>query len=144
MTRKARPNPYRAKIHHSYSVAEMAKLYGVHRNTVRAWMKVGLKCFQLGREHFVLGAELRDFLLRTRRKGRVKTPPGQIYCLKCRVPQAPAGGLVEVVGPPTASLNIRAICGDCSSLMHRRVSVGRLEESGFADLLAACGLAPRR
>lgn len=144
MTRKARPNPYRAKIHYSYSVAEVAKLYGVHRNTVRAWQRGGLESFRVGREDLILGSELRDFLLRRQARRRVKTQPGQIHCMKCKASRAPAEDWVEIAGPPAATLNIRALCGECGSLMHRRVSVGRLQESGFVDLLAACGLAPKR
>ena len=37
-----RPNPRLAKIHRSYTVDEIATLYGVHRNTVRAWIARGL------------------------------------------------------------------------------------------------------
>lgn len=144
MTRKARPNPYRAKIHYNYSVAEAAKLYGVHRNTVRAWQAVGLEYFRVGREDLILGSELRDFHLRRQAKRRVKTKPGQIHCMKCKESRPPAEGWVEIASPPGATLNIRALCDVCGSLMYRRVSVARLQASGFADLLAACGLAPKR
>jgi hypothetical protein len=39
---KRLPNPRRAKIHRNYTVAEIATLYTVHRNTVREWIKHGL------------------------------------------------------------------------------------------------------
>jgi hypothetical protein len=37
-----RPNPRLAKIHRSYTVEESATLFGVHRNTVREWVRRGL------------------------------------------------------------------------------------------------------
>jgi hypothetical protein len=36
------PNPRLAKIHHSYSVEDLARLFRVHKNTVRSWCKQGL------------------------------------------------------------------------------------------------------
>ena len=38
----SRINPRKAKLHRSYTVEEASCLFGVHRNTVRAWMKAGL------------------------------------------------------------------------------------------------------
>ena len=38
------PNPRLAKIHRSYSVEEIARLFRVHKNTVRAWLRQGLPC----------------------------------------------------------------------------------------------------
>src|SRR5664279_6537908 len=37
------PNPRRAKIHRSYSVEEMARLFDIHKNTIRTWLKQGLE-----------------------------------------------------------------------------------------------------
>ena len=39
---KTRLNPWLAKIHRNYTVEEAARLYGLHRNTVRQWIKRGL------------------------------------------------------------------------------------------------------
>ncbi len=144
MTRKARLNPYRAKIHYTYSVAEVAKLYDVHRNTVRAWLKSGLGSFRYGRQQFIKGAELRAFHIRTNSERRVTTPPGKIYCLGCRVPQPPDGGLVDVIGVRKGTINVRGICPGCGSFVHRHVSIARIEASGFAGQLRAAGLVPKQ
>lgn len=144
MTRKARLNPYRAKIHYSYSVAEAAKLLGVHRNTVRSWIKAGLPIFVCGREQLMLGSELRSWLKERQGARRTTTPPGQIFCFKCREPRAPAEGMVDVINPSDRTPNVRALCAECGGLMHRRVSLARLEQSGFADQVRAARLAPSR
>ncbi len=39
---KRHPNPRLVKIHRSYTVEETATVCGVHRNTVRQWIKTGL------------------------------------------------------------------------------------------------------
>ncbi|MGE0484834.1 MAG: hypothetical protein AB7Q81_11900 [Gammaproteobacteria bacterium] len=40
--RKRRPNPRLAKLHRSYTEEEVARLFDIHRNTVRACIKQGL------------------------------------------------------------------------------------------------------
>ena len=37
-----RLNPRRVKVHRNYTVEEAAKLFDVHKNTVRGWLKDGL------------------------------------------------------------------------------------------------------
>ena len=132
-------NPRRAKVHYSYTIAEAAKLFGVHRNTVRAWIATGLETINVGRIILILGDELRAFLERRRKASRTKTPRGWLYCLKCRAPRAPAEGLTELIQERAGTANVRAICGHCDTLMHRRVSLAKLAESGFASLAADRG-----
>ena len=127
-------DPRRAKIHFSYTVAEVAKLYGVHRNTVRGWIKAGLETIPYGRERLVLGSELRDFHARRRDTRRVKTPPGALYCFKCREPRQPERSLVELLPAPNGTGNVCGLCSHCGTLMHRRVALARLAQAGFSDL----------
>jgi Homeodomain-like domain len=37
------PNPRLVKIHRNYSVEDIARLFGIHKNTVRNWLKQGLR-----------------------------------------------------------------------------------------------------
>ena len=39
---KRHPNHRLVKIHRSYTVEEIAELFGIHKNTVRDWVKGGL------------------------------------------------------------------------------------------------------
>ena len=66
--KRRRPDPRRAKIHRSYDVADIAKLFDVHRNTVRSWLKQGLRAIEGLWPTLVLGAELRRFL--TEKQGK--------------------------------------------------------------------------
>ena len=77
MMGKRRPNPRLAKIHRNYTVEEIASLYGVHKNTVRQWIKDGLPTSDHRRPLLVLGRDLAEFLHNKRRKNKRTCKPGE-------------------------------------------------------------------
>lgn len=124
--KKRRPNPRRAKIHRSYDVAEIASLFEVHRNTVRSWLKHGLRAIEGVWPTLILGAELRRFLTDkySRRKRRLE--PGQMYCMRCREPRWPALDMAHYVPLSATSGNLKALCPECEAWMNRRVRLSDL------------------
>jgi excisionase family DNA binding protein len=125
---KRHPNPRLAKIHRNYTVEEVASLFGVHRNTVREWVKRGLPTNDDRRPMLILGRDLHAFLQAKRTKNKRTCKPGEIYCVRCRAPRAPAGEMVDYQ-PVTETLgNLIAICSECDAMMHRRVSLAKLEQ----------------
>ncbi|WP_156363624.1 helix-turn-helix domain-containing protein [Sphingomonas sp. Leaf357] len=115
-----RANPQRVKLHRSYSVPELSVCLNVHPNTVREWQRGGLKPIDTARPILFQGAIVRAFL--TRRNADRKRPcgPGMIFCFRCRVPCAPALGMVDYVPLNPATGNLRALCETCGGMMHRR------------------------
>jgi hypothetical protein len=76
----------------------------------------------------ILGKDLVTFLKARRLKNRQPCQPGQIYCVRCRVPRNPSGGMADYQ-PTTATLgNLIGICPCCDSLIYRRVNLARLEQ----------------
>ena len=126
--RKRHPNPRLAKIHRSYTVEEIASLYGVHRNTVREWVKRGLPTSDDRRPMLILGRDLVAYLQARRKKNRRTCQPGEIYCVRCRAPKAPAGDMADYQAVTATLGNLIAICSDCETLMYRRVSFPKLEQ----------------
>ncbi len=123
---KRRPNPRLAKIHRNYTVEEVAGLYDIHRNTVRQWVKLGLPTSDDRRPMLILGRDLVAFLQARRIKYKRTCQPGEIYCVRCRVPRAPAGDMADY-RPVTATLgNLIAICPACDAMMNRRVNLAKL------------------
>ncbi len=121
-----RLNPNLLKVHRSYTAGELADRLGVHKNTIRNWQRDGLAALDDSRPVLFQGATVREFL-RARNTGR-KSPcgPGRFYCFRCRAPQVPAGSMVDFVPLNARSGNLRALCGTCGGLMHRRASLTAL------------------
>ena len=86
---RRRPNHRLVKLHRSYTVEEVATLLGVHRNTVREWIKRGLPTCDGKRPLLILGRELAAFLQARRAKNKRACLPGEIYCVRCHVPRTP-------------------------------------------------------
>jgi hypothetical protein len=123
------PNYRLVKIHRNYTVEEIALLLNVHKNTVRNWFKQGLPTIDRQRPTLILGSTLSRFLQERRQRGQKQCAPGEIYCVKCRVPVQPAEDMADYL-PVTATLGtLRGICPACETLIYRRVSRARLEQS---------------
>lgn len=114
------------KLHHTYSIEEIARTLGVHKNSVRGWRQRGLSPIDDLRPILFLGRSLREFLERERRAAKRPCPPGHLYCLRCRAPRPPALGMVDCTVTSLASGNLKAICDACETIMHRRVSLASL------------------
>ena len=122
------PNPRLAKIHRNYTVEEIANLLGVHRNTVREWVKRGLPTSDQKRPFLVLGRDLRAFLQARRAKNKRPCQPGEMYCVRCRTPKAPAGDMADYQTVTETMGNLIGICPCCEAMMYRRVNLAKLKQ----------------
>ncbi len=121
-------NPRLAKIHRNYTVEEVASLYGVHRNTVRQWIKRGLPVIDDKRPALILGRDLANFIDTKRKKSKRRCPDGYLYCLRCREPRRPIGDAAIYEPTNERNGNLIANCGHCKAKMYRRVNVAKLDE----------------
>lgn len=115
-----RINPRLIKLHRPYSVEEVARTLGVHKNSVRGWINGGLPTVDRSRPVLIFGHELRDYLESKRKSAKRPCPPGTLYCFKCRQPRAPAMGMIEATCQNASTGNLTALCEDCGTMMHRR------------------------
>ena len=120
-------NPRLVKINRSYSIDEISRRFGVHKQTIRNWIKAGLPTLDRHRPLLIHGRDLTAFLQSRRTKAKRPCPPGTIYCMRCRTPRAPAGGIADFVPMTATSGNLIGICGECEALMYRRVRRERLD-----------------
>jgi len=138
-----RPNPNLVKIHRSYTVEEVAKLFGKHKNTVREWIKQGLAVSDNKRPTLILGAELFTFLQKRRNKNKQPCQPGEMFCFRCRAPRKPDADLIEFKPDTEKVGNLAAICPTCTTLMNKRVSIAKLPAI-YAQMSIALPLALKR
>lgn len=121
-------NHRQVKIHRSYTVEETADQLGIHKNTVREWIKDGLSVIDDKRPMLILGHDLADYLQARRAKRKQPCRPGQMYCLRCHAPKFAAGEMADYL-PETATVGmLKALCCDCHSVMNRRVNLTKLTQ----------------
>ena len=104
-----------------YEPSEIAKLFHIHRNTVRHWLKEGLNPIDDRRPVLVHGSDLKAFLARRQEGRRQKCAPGQFYCFRCRAPRTPWENLVDVAPHTETVAKLTAICCACETRMHRTI-----------------------
>ena len=132
---KRHPNHRLVKIHRNYTVEEIASLFDMHKNTVRNWVKVGLAVSDDKRPMLILGKDLVAFLQARRTKNKQTCKPGELYCVRCRVPRPAAEAMAQYSTVNEKTGNLIAICPVCDAIMNRRVSLGKIiEVSGNIDI----------
>jgi len=118
----------RVKIHHSYTVSELAELLGAHRQTVRRWIAAKqLPTIDDRRQSLLRGVDVHAFD-KARRPIKQSCKPGELYCLSCRSPKRPACEMVNYVSYSMTRGAVRGICPTCEKLMYRAVARAKVEK----------------
>ena len=121
-------NPNRSKIHRSYTVNEVSELYGVHKRTVRNWIKIGLPTIDDVHPMLILGTDLKIFIRQQKMKNRTKCHLSDFYCLKCRARQKAEPKSVRFIAEVSGVGRVFALCSSCGTKVNKYFSWRRLEE----------------
>lgn len=121
MAGRSKPNRGAVKIHHNYTVEDASRVVGVSKGTVRRWLKSGLPSINDRKPVLILGGDLSDFL-KARSKPKARCDLTECFCFRCRVPRMPAENMADFIPLKPTGGNLRALCGTCGTLMHKRVS----------------------
>ena len=124
--RSVRPQSRRVKQAVTYDVTEAAKLLGVHRNTIRRWLKDGLQPIDDRRPLLIHGSHLKAFLSNRRQNRKQACRPGELFCFRCRAPRKPWGGTADVTFRTEKLASLLALCAECETPMYRAVRVADL------------------
>jgi len=123
------PDWRRIKKNRSYTYEEAANRLSVHPRTVMGWARISnLQVLKDRRPHLIRGDDLVTFLKTKRSAKRTRLLLYEFYCLRCKAARVPAGNMADcpLTNLPTA--NLRALCPECDTWMHKRVSLARLDE----------------
>ena len=86
--RKRKHNPNLVRLRRSYTFAEIAEVFDVHRRTVQTWRRQGLKVIDDKSKPFlVMGADVRSFLREKQRRRKHSLKPSEFFCPRCGVPR---------------------------------------------------------
>ncbi len=114
------------RTHRSYTIYEAAKALGVCEATLRRWIKLGrIKPIDDKRPTMLAGFDL-IALTTVASKPKRRCNTNEVYCLRCRDVRPMAFNEAEILTANASGANLRALCGTCSAVMHRRVSFNDL------------------
>ena len=114
--------------HRTYAIDEIAKALSVHKGTVGRWVRSGeLKPVDSRKPILVHGLEIHRFV-KTRKTKKQKCDLDQWFCMRCRQPRHAAFCEAEIVSANMASCNVRALCSECTAIMHKRFSLSDLPQ----------------
>jgi excisionase family DNA binding protein len=117
-----RPNWRSIKMHRPYSVDEAARTLGVHKATVRRWLKKWkVPIFDDQKPVLIRGEDLKS-LGNQMKKPSSPCRVDQAYCLKCRKPTKAAYGEWEIADATGTAANMRMLCGTCTTIVYKRVA----------------------
>lgn len=104
----------------AYDIDEVCALYksqGLHAQTVRSWIKKGLKAIK-GTPTLIYGNDLIVFLKKINESSKCKTEFDQMFCMKCKDAK-PAFKKQIALEKANQSIRAKAICRDCKSTMNK-------------------------
>jgi hypothetical protein len=141
-TRRRRYPANRIKQSCIYDLADIAKLLGVHGNTVRHWLKDGLAAIDNRRPILVQGAVLKAFVKERQRARRQKCQPGEFFCFRCRAPRKPWADMADLAVRTEKIANLTALCSVCETVMNKTIRWA--DAPKIAKLISLQALAPER
>jgi hypothetical protein len=135
MAGKRKLNPKLVKARHSYTFAEIAEIFNLHKRTVQSWRKEGLKVIDdKTKPYLVIGEDVRLFLHEKAKKRKQPLKAGEFFCPKCRSPRKsdPDKFRIEItdkkLGKNYRLVLIKGICEVCNTRLMLFSSDRKLEE----------------
>ncbi|MBK6896403.1 MAG: helix-turn-helix domain-containing protein [Alphaproteobacteria bacterium] len=135
MVKKRTYNVRLVKENYTYTVEQIADLFGIDVATVRRWIKdEGLERIPKTRPFLIHSSALKSFLTKKKAKRKKPTLPDEVYCCKCRVSRTPKKGSAKIKSQPNGALFFQAKCAGCKGKINKAI---KLEDWSEKHPLAA-------
>jgi hypothetical protein len=108
---------------YSYDVSEIAKLFGVCKQTVHNWIKAGLPTIDGSYPCLVHGGELYAWHATRKQKNKSPTPFGKFHCFHCKAAQFPADGTLNITNRNRKFARAQAVCAVCGTKVFRNLAL---------------------
>lgn len=112
---RGRFNTSRIRKNYSYTVPEICRLFGIHKNTVREWFRKGLKKIDEQRPCLIHGHLLKSFLDERQKSRRKKCNLEEFYCFRCRLPRRAMGNLADIEVRTEKTVMLIGLCEVCET-----------------------------
>jgi hypothetical protein len=112
----------------TYKVEEIVEVLGVHRRTVQQWFQDGLPRIDNHKPFLTFGSDLKAFLRKKMRRRKRKCGPGELYCVKCRLPRHPKDRIVKIEPMNEKKAIMTGICSSCGRPLNQFVAIKNLPQ----------------
>ena len=116
---------------YAYDIDEVCALYadlGLHPQTVRKWIKQGLKTIDNGKPALIYGHDLIAYLRKNNQSNKRKTAFDQMFCMSCQDAR-PIFRSEIAVEQKAQFLKVQGVCRECKSKMFKNYKL-----QDFAEL----------
>lgn len=123
MSKIKRTYPLRLiKVNYTYTVEQIADLFGIDIATVRRWIRDdGLQRIPKMRPYLIHSSALFKFLNKRQKSRKKPCKANEAYCLKCRCTQTPIMGSLKDTELPNKTVRVQGKCSGCKSKINRVV-----------------------
>ncbi|MGH1397655.1 MAG: helix-turn-helix domain-containing protein [Alphaproteobacteria bacterium] len=101
-----------------YGIDDVCAVFNMHPQTVRKWIKNGLKTIDNGKPSLIYGNDLIVFLKKKNTKNKCETAFHELFCLKCQDARPIYQNKIAVT-QKTQILNVCGVCRTCKAKMYQ-------------------------
>jgi len=112
----------RIKYWYVYDIDEICTLFGIHKQTVRTWLRNGLPSMDTSRPTLIYGNDLKEFLGKQNKTNKCATAFDEMFCMKCQDARKPFQRKVQLQQKNNFIL-AQAHCPICKKVMFKSYSI---------------------